>query len=50
MRGKYNLTGKLTTYGAFADVFAHVLGQPIAYVDITPEQITQGMKSRGMPN
>src|SRR6516225_4128505 len=27
----YDLTGKLTTYGAFAKVFSRVLGRPIAY-------------------
>jgi NAD(P)H dehydrogenase (quinone) len=27
-----------------------VLGRPIAYVAITPEQAEQGMKSRGMPD
>ena len=43
----YDLTGKLTTYGAFAEVFSQVLGRPIAYVGITPEQ---GMKARSMPD
>src|SRR5215469_10019007 len=46
----YDLTGKLTTHGAFAEVFSQVLGRPIAYVTITPEQAEQGMKSRGMPD
>ena len=46
----YDITGKLTTYGAFAEVFSQVLGRPIAYVAITPEQAEQGMKSRGMPD
>ena len=27
-----------------------MLGKPIAYVGITPEQAEQGMKSRGMPD
>jgi NAD(P)H dehydrogenase (quinone) len=31
-------------------VFSLVLGRPIAYVGITPEQAEQGMKSRGMPD
>ena len=44
----YELTGKLTTYGAFAEVFSQVLGRPIAYVGITPEQAEQGMKARSM--
>ena len=39
----YEFTGKLTTYGAFAEVFSQVLGRPIAYVGITPEQAKQGM-------
>ena len=46
----YEITGKLTTHGAFAEVFSQVLGRPIAYVGITPEQAEQGMKSRGMPD
>jgi NAD(P)H dehydrogenase (quinone) len=46
----YELTGKLTTYGAFAEVFSQVLGRPIAYVGITPEQAEQGMKARSMPD
>jgi uncharacterized protein YbjT (DUF2867 family) len=46
----FELTGKLTTFGAFAEVFSSVLGRPIAYVGITPEQAEQGMKARGMPD
>jgi uncharacterized protein YbjT (DUF2867 family) len=46
----YEFTGKLTTYGEFAEVFSKILGRPIAYVGITPEQAEQGMKSRGMPD
>ena len=46
----YEFTGKLTTYGQFAEVFLQVLGKPITYVAITPEQAEQGMKSRGMPD
>jgi NAD(P)H dehydrogenase (quinone) len=46
----YEFTGKLTTCGAFAEVFSQVLGRPITYVGITPEQAEQGMKSRGMPD
>src|SRR5215831_16388542 len=46
----YEFTGKLTTYGAFAEVFSQVLGRPIAYVGITPEQAEQGMKARSMPD
>ena len=46
----YRLTGKLTTYGDFSEVFSQVLGRPITYVAITPEQAEQGMRSRGMPD
>ena len=46
----YEFTGKLTTYGAFADVFSQVLGRPITYVGVTPEQAEQGMKARAMPD
>jgi NAD(P)H dehydrogenase (quinone) len=46
----YEFTGKLTTYTALAEVFSSVLGRPITYVGITPEQAEQGMKSRGMPD
>src|SRR5277367_2886861 len=46
----YEFTGKLTTYGQFAEVFSQVLGKPITYVAITPEQAEQGMKARGMPD
>ena len=46
----YEFTGKLTTYGAFAEVFAQVLGRPIAYVGITPEQAEQRMNARSMPD
>ena len=46
----YEFTGKLTNFGEFAEVFSQVLGRPIAYVGITPEQAEQGMKSRNMPD
>ena len=46
----YEITGKLTTYGAFADVFSQELGRPIAFVGITPEQAEQRMKARNMPD
>ena len=46
----YEFTGKLTSYGEFAEVFSQVLGRTIAYVGITAEQAEQGMKSRGMPD
>jgi uncharacterized protein YbjT (DUF2867 family) len=46
----YELTGKLTTLGAFAEVSSSALGRPIAYVAITPAQAEQSMKARGMPD
>jgi hypothetical protein len=42
-------TGKLTTYGDFADVFSQVLGKPVACITTTVEQAEQTMKSRNMP-
>src|SRR5215469_2340819 len=44
----HEFSGKLTTYGAFAEVLSQVLGRPIAR--ITPEQAEQGMKARNMPD
>ncbi|HEY4773191.1 MAG TPA: NmrA family NAD(P)-binding protein [Xanthobacteraceae bacterium] len=46
----YEFTGVTTNYGEFANVFSEVLGRPITYVAITPEQAEQGMKARGMPD
>jgi len=46
----YEFTGKLTSYGELAGVFSQVLGRTIAYVEITPEQAEQAMKSRGLPD
>jgi len=46
----YDLTGKITTYGAFAEVISGVLSRPIAYVAITLEQAEQAMKAHGMPD
>ena len=46
----YEFTGKLTSYGEFADVLAQVLGKPIAYVTTTVEQLEQTMRSRNMPD
>jgi hypothetical protein len=31
-------------------VFSSVLGRPVAYVEITPEQAGQGLKSLGIPD
>jgi uncharacterized protein YbjT (DUF2867 family) len=43
-------TGKLTTYGDFADVFSQVLGKPVTCITTTVEQAEQTMKSRNMPD
>jgi len=47
---EYSFTGTMTTYGDFADVFSQVLGRKITYVGVTPEQVAETMKSRGMPD
>jgi uncharacterized protein YbjT (DUF2867 family) len=46
----YEFTGKLTSYGEFADVISQVLGKPIAYITTTVEQLEQTLKSRNMPD
>ena len=46
----YAFTGKLTTYGEFADVFSAVLGKKITYVEATFEQAAQALKGRGLPD
>jgi uncharacterized protein YbjT (DUF2867 family) len=46
----YEFTGSTTTLGEFAQVFSEVLGKPVAYIGISPEQAEQGMKARGMPD
>ena len=46
----YEFTGKLTTYGDFAEVFSQVLGKPVACITTTVEQAEQTMKSRNMPD
>ena len=46
----YEFTGKLSNYGEFAEIFSQVLGRPIAYVGVSPEQAAEAMKSRGMPD
>jgi uncharacterized protein YbjT (DUF2867 family) len=45
----YEFTGVTTTYENFAKDFSDVLGRPIAYVAVTPEQAEQAMTARGMP-
>jgi uncharacterized protein YbjT (DUF2867 family) len=45
----YEFTGKLTSYGAFAEVFGKVLGKPVAYIETTPEQLGKTLTERGMP-
>lgn len=46
----YDLTGSLTTYGDFAEVFSQVLGRNIAYVGVAFEQAALAMKARNMPD
>jgi uncharacterized protein YbjT (DUF2867 family) len=46
----YEVTGALTTYAAFAEVFSRVLGRKISYVGATFEQAEQTMKARNMPD
>jgi uncharacterized protein YbjT (DUF2867 family) len=46
----YEFTGRRTTYAEFADVFAQVLGKPIAYVTTTVEQLEQTLRSRNTPD
>jgi NAD(P)H dehydrogenase (quinone) len=43
-------SGVRTNHEEFAKVFSDVLGRPITYVPITPEQLEAGMKSRNMPD
>jgi len=43
-------TGKLTTYGDFANVFSQVLGKPMTCITTTVEQTEQTLKSRNMPD
>jgi uncharacterized protein YbjT (DUF2867 family) len=47
---EYEFTGARTNYGEFAGVFSQVLGKPISYIQVTPEQAEQAMKTRGMPD
>jgi NAD(P)H dehydrogenase (quinone) len=47
---EYDFTGAMTSFGAFADTFSQVLGRPIAYVGVTPEQAADAMKARGLPD
>jgi uncharacterized protein YbjT (DUF2867 family) len=47
---EYAFTGAMTSFGEFADVFSQVLGRKIAYVGVTPEQVGEAMKARGMPD
>jgi uncharacterized protein YbjT (DUF2867 family) len=46
----YEFTGVRSTYGEFAKVFSQVLGKPVTYVGVSPEQAEQAMKARGMPD
>lgn len=46
----YEFTGKLSSYGEFAQTFSDVLGKPINYIEVTPDQLAETMRSRGMPD
>jgi NAD(P)H dehydrogenase (quinone) len=46
----YEVTGALTTYAAFAEVFSQVLGRKITYVGATFEQAERAMKAGNMPD
>ncbi|MBV8586595.1 MAG: NmrA family NAD(P)-binding protein, partial [Verrucomicrobia bacterium] len=50
-RGKiYTLTGPAAlSYPEVAETIATVLGKPVKYVDVTPEQAKQSMLAAGMP-
>jgi hypothetical protein len=39
-----------SSLGAFAQVFSEVLGRPVTYIGVPPEQAAQDMKARGMPD
>lgn len=43
-------SGLRSTYGDFAKVFSEVLGKPITYVSVTPEQAAAALKARGLPD
>lgn len=46
----YEFTGKLLSFGEFAEVFSAVLGKKVSYVQATLEQTEQALKARGMPD
>jgi len=46
----YAFTGTTTTFGEFAQVFSEVLGKPVTYVALSPDQAEAGMKARNMPD
>lgn len=43
-------TGPMSSYGAFAQDFSEVLGKPITFIEVAPEQAEKAMKGRGMPD
>jgi uncharacterized caspase-like protein len=45
-----SMSGVLSNFGEFADVFSQILGRRITYVPVTAEQAEQAMKARGMPD
>jgi len=47
----YDLTGPVPiTMSDVAIMISKVLGKPVQYVDVSPEEATQGMKEAGMPD
>ncbi|HEV1999430.1 MAG TPA: hypothetical protein VGQ97_02970, partial [Xanthobacteraceae bacterium] len=46
----YAFTGKLSSYGEFADVFSQVLGKKITYIEATLDQAAAALKGRGLPD
>ena len=46
----YEFTGVTTTYEEVAKVMSQVLGKPVSYVAVTPEQSEAAMTSRNMPD
>jgi len=46
----YNLTGpKPLTHYEMAEIFSRVLDKPVAFIDVTPEQIQAGLRAAGFP-
>lgn len=46
----YNLTGpEALTHYQFAEIFSQVLGRPVQFIDVTPEQMKGGLQAAGFP-